>query len=234
MNILRSIKRNIPNTITCMNLLSGCIATIFAFQYNKEFGTLQGYQISFIFMAAAVVFDFCDGLSARLLRAYSALGKELDSLSDLISFGFAPAALVYNMMLLNGAGVWALGAFLITVFGALRLAKFNIDENQSTTFTGLPIPANAIFWVGYLSWVGDYGYPGTIVTLIFVVLLSYAMVSKIRMFSLKIKDFAWRNNVRRYALILGTVLFVAFQQIPGLAWAIAFYVILSITSHREK
>lgn len=234
MNILRSIKRNIPNTITCMNLLSGCIATIFAFQYNKEFGTLQGYQIAFIFMAAAVIFDFCDGLSARLLRAYSAMGKELDSLSDLISFGFAPAALVYNMMLLNGAGIWALGAFLITVFGALRLAKFNIDENQSTTFTGLPIPANAIFWVGYLSWVGDYGYPGTVLTLIFVVLLSYAMVSKVRMFSLKIKDFAWRNNVRRYALILGTVLFVAFQKIPGLAWAIAFYVILSITSRREK
>ena len=77
MKLLRSIKRNIPNTITCMNLLSGCIATIFAFQYNKEFGTLQGYQISFMFMAAAVVFDFCDGLSARLLRAYSDLGKEL-------------------------------------------------------------------------------------------------------------------------------------------------------------
>ena len=131
-----------------MNLFSGCMAVVSAFHFNETIGAMQGYEWAFLFIGLATVFDFCDGLSARLLHAYSALGKELDSLSDLVSFGVAPAALVFNLIQ-SQTGSWvAFLAFLIAVFGALRLAKFNIDDRQTTSFIGLPIPANAIFWPG--------------------------------------------------------------------------------------
>ena len=95
MKALQSIKNNIPNTITCLNLLSGCIACIYAFNSMTQYGDLMGYQIAFIFIALAAVFDFCDGLVARLLNSVSSIGKELDSLSDCVGFGLAPAMLIY-------------------------------------------------------------------------------------------------------------------------------------------
>ena len=162
MKLFRAVKQNIPNTITSMNLFSGCMAVVSAFHFNETIGAMQGYEWAFLFIGLATVFDFCDGLSARLLHAYSALGKELDSLSDLVSFGVAPAALVFNLIQ-SQTGSWvAFLAFLIAVFGALRLAKFNIDDRQTTSFIGLPIPANAIFWIGVVAWlagaaVGKWG-----------------------------------------------------------------------------
>ena len=111
---------------------------------------MQGYQVAFVLIALAAVFDFFDGFTARLLHAVSPLGKELDSLSDAVSFGLAPGMVLYNMLVQYEpeSGV-AYIAMLIPVFGALRLAKFNVSTDQSTTFTGLPIPANAIFWIGF-------------------------------------------------------------------------------------
>lgn len=188
----------------------------------------------YIFIGAAALFDFCDGAAARLLKAYSLIGKELDSLSDLVSFGIAPAMLVMNTMLAAGNGWLSYFALFIPVMGALRLAKFNVDDRQTTSFIGLPIPANAIFWVGAVAWMNQHLVPAPWVTLILVAAVSLLMVSEIPMFSLKFKNFAWRENVRRYAVIIAAVLFVIFEGIPGLAWAIIFYLVISIPADRTK
>mgnify|MGYP002515709708 CR=1 FL=1 len=234
MKLLRKIKSGIPNTITSLNLLSGCIASVFAFADEAYFGSLQGYQIAFIFIGLATIFDFCDGLSARLLHAYSAIGKELDSLSDLVSFGVAPAMLVFNLLEGQNAGYWSFCAFLLAVFGALRLAKFNIDDRQTTSFIGLPIPANAIFWIGIVAWNHSYFYIGTPAMILLIVAFSWLMVSRLNMFSLKVKTLAFSSNVRRYVLILGTISFVAVQGVAGFAWAIIFYILLSATMRRNE
>ena len=234
MKILRLIKSNVPNTITCLNLLSGCIATVFAFHYDTLYGSLRGYEMAFIFIGAATLFDFCDGLAARLLHAYSALGKELDSLSDLVSFGLAPATLIYSTMAANDAGWLAYLAFIVTVFGALRLAKFNIDDRQTSSFIGLPIPSNAIFWIGWIAWVNQHGYPGSLVMVLLILALSLLMTSRMRMFSLKVKTLDWRSNVRRYALLLGAVLFLIVEGLSGFAWSIVLYIVLSATARKNE
>lgn len=218
-----------------MNLFSGCLAVVFAFRFNENIGSLRGYELSFILIGMATLFDFCDGLSARLLHAYSNLGKELDSLADLISFGMAPAALAANLIWLNtpGSTVGYL-SFLIVVFGAIRLAKFNIDDRQTSTFIGLPIPANAIFWVGLVAWNMQYRYIGDAGMALFLVLFPVLMVSRIRMFSLKVKNLSLYGNVRRYALLIGAVSFVAYSQLSGLVWTILFYIFLSLTAKRDE
>lgn len=217
-----------------MNLFSGCMAVVSAFHFNETIGAMQGYEWAFLFIGLATVFDFCDGLSARLLHAYSALGKELDSLSDLVSFGVAPAALVFNLIQ-SQTGSWvAFLAFLIAVFGALRLAKFNIDDRQTTSFIGLPIPANAIFWIGAVAWNVDFRYIGDAWMTALVVLFPLLMVSSLPMFSLKVKTLSLRSNVRRYALLLGTAMLVAALQLAGLLWAIVFYILLSVTERRDE
>lgn len=234
MKLFRAVKQNIPNTITSMNLFSGCMAVVSAFHFNETIGVMQGYEWAFLFIGLATVFDFCDGLSARLLHAYSALGKELDSLSDLVSFGVAPAALVFNLIQ-SQTGSWvAFLAFLIAVFGALRLAKFNIDDRQTTSFIGLPIPANAIFWIGVVAWNMDFRYIGDAWMTALVVLFPLLMVSSLPMFSLKVKTLSLRSNVRRYALLLGTAMLVAAMQLAGLLWAIVFYILLSVTERRDE
>lgn len=234
MKLFRAVKQNIPNTITSMNLFSGCMAVVSAFHFNETIGAMQGYEWAFLFIGLATVFDFCDGLSARLLHAYSALGKELDSLSDLVSFGVAPAALVFNLIQ-SQTGSWvAFLAFLIAVFGALRLAKFNIDDRQTTSFIGLPIPANAIFWIGIVAWNMDFRYIGDTWMTALVVLFPLLMVSSLPMFSLKVKTLSLRSNVRRYALLLGTAMLVAAMQLAGLLWAIVFYILLSVTKRRDE
>lgn len=217
-----------------MNLFSGCMAVVSAFHFNETIGAMQGYEWAFLFIGLATVFDFCDGLSARLLHAYSALGKELDSLSDLVSFGVAPAALVFNLIQ-SQTGSWvAFLAFLIAVFGALRLAKFNIDDRQTTSFIGLPIPANAIFWIGVVAWNVDFRYIGDAWMTALVVLFPLLMVSSLPMFSLKVKTLSLRSNVRCYALLLGTAMLVAAMQLAGLLWAIVFYILLSATERRDE
>lgn len=231
---MSSIKVYIPNTITCLNLLSGAVAIWCSFQTFGSAGGLTPRQWAFAAIAAAAVFDFLDGFSARLLGAYSDMGKELDSLSDLVSFGLAPAFLVMNMMAEQGtsSGLTLLG-LLIAVAGALRLAKFNVDTRQSTSFIGLPIPANALFWIGALSWMDSHSYIGLWAMVALIVIFSWLMVSEIPMFSLKFKTYGWRENVRRYALIIAAVLFVATSGVAGLAWTIIFYILLSVLSRRD-
>ena len=237
--MLTRVKNSIPNTITCLNLLSGAIACIFAFHYNETFGSLVGYQWAFICIGAAALFDFCDGASARLLHAYSDLGKELDSLSDLVSFGLAPSLILFNTINYFNTGSaseitpWAFAALFIPVMGALRLAKFNIDTRQTTSFIGLPIPACAIFWIGLVGWLHRTEAFNNYIVAAIIILMALMMVSGVRMFSLKFKNFQFRENFRRYMLILAAVLFVISEGISGLAWTIIFYVLVSAVTRKD-
>ena len=232
---MKAIRNNIPNAITSLNLLFGCLACIAAFHCSETMcGTdLKGYQWAFIFIALAAVADFFDGLVARLLHAVSNIGAELDSLADLVSFGLAPALVLYNIMLQQGAGHWALVSLLLPVFGAIRLARFNVDTNQTTTFTGLPIPANAIFWIGFTAWYATHPVPLWVV-LVLIVALSLLMVCRLRMFSLKMHNLSsLKQNWAQYLQVIATVAFVIVMGLPGLAPAIMLYVLLSVIK-REK
>lgn len=231
---MANIKAHIPNTITCLNLVSGAVAIVMALQGSAPVGALTGFQWAFIAVAAAAVFDFADGAMARLLKAYSDLGRELDSLSDLVSFGLAPAAMMYTAIT-EGAGgftAWALFPLMIAVCGALRLARFNIDTTQTTVFRGLPIPANAIFWIGMTAWISAHGCPPMWVVAMIIACESLLMLSSLRMTSLKFASFGWRENFRRYVIILAAVMFVVTAGIPGLMWTILFYILISAVGPR--
>ena len=226
---MNAIRNNIPNAITSLNLFFGCMACIMALTPSCFVAT---YRLAFLFIALSAVADFLDGLVARLLHAVSAIGKELDSLADLVSFGLAPALILYSMMNRED-DLLAVFALLLPVFGALRLARFNVDTNQATTFTGLPIPANAIFWIGFTDWYDPHTCPMWIV-LTLIVVLSLLMVCPLRMFSLKMHNLSSiKQNWAQYLQIVVTVVAVIALGLPGLAVAIALYVLLSIIK-REK
>ena len=231
---MNAIRNNIPNAITSLNLLFGSMACIAAFScFGTVCGGLKGYELAFICIALSAVADFFDGLVARLLNAVSGIGKELDSLADLVSFGLAPAMILYNMMLDHGAGHWALVALLLPVFGALRLARFNVDTNQATTFTGVPIPANAIFWIGFTAWYAMHPAP-LWMTILAIVAMSLLMVCNLRMFSLKMHNLtSLKQNWAQYLQVIATVALVIVMGLPGLAPAIMLYVLLSVIK-KEK
>lgn len=236
MNILQSTRNNAPNAVTCCNLLSGALACVAAFHaFEPWWWGLQGYQVAFVLIALATVFDFFDGFTARLLHAVSPLGKELDSLSDAVSFGLAPGMVLYNMLVQYEpeSGV-AYIAMLIPVFGALRLAKFNVSTDQSTTFTGLPIPANAIFWIGFTNFYAEHHADvPVLVVAVLVVALSLLMVCNLRMFSLKLHSLSVKENYKQYLLVLAFVLCVGFCGVTGLAWAMLFYIVLSAVTKQD-
>ena len=230
-----NIRKHIPNTITCMSLVSGCIATVVALQGNLLWAA--------IWIIIAAVFDFMDGFAARLLKAYSPMGKELDSLSDMVSFGVAPGMIVFWMLSQASLSLGEIGryipylAFVIPAFSGLRLAKFNIDERQTTSFNGMPVPANALFWAsaGYSLAPLAQANPVLfiVVTLAVALATSLLLVSEIPMFSLKIKSVAWKGNERRYILVGCAVLFVALFGMLGIAGTILLYLLLSIFNKRQ-
>lgn len=232
--MINKITKSIPNTITSLNLLSGVIAIFFAFHLTKNISGLPGYQWAMISIFAAAVFDFCDGASARLLGAYSDIGKELDSLSDLVSFGVAPAMLLLNSLLLITGGHWvSFFALIIPVAGALRLAKFNVDTTQSTSFSGLPIPANALFWIGFTAWIMSHGQcPGWPWLVIIIGFISSLMVSRMRMFSLKFKNFNLKENFSRYVIIVTAIVSVVLYGVAGLMWTIILYILISAVAKK--
>lgn len=229
--MFKKIISNIPNTITCLSLVCGCIAVIMSFNYDSVYcGGLKGYEWAFILIGIAAVCDFLDGAAARALHAYSALGKELDSLSDLVSFGVAPGMLIYNTLQIYASHTWiSYLAILIPVMGELRLARFNIDDRQTTSFLGLPIPANAIFWIGACAAIHRFGYPGDSITAVLLIVVPLLMVTTgLKMFSLKFKNFKLRENFRRYLIIVVAILFVVLTGISGFAWTILAYILLSL------
>ena len=236
-----SIKKHIPNTITCLNLISGCIATYWAFQGD--------YSLALTFIVVGAVFDFFDGMSARLLGVSSPIGKELDSLADDITFGFAPSAMVFSFLsgqpspVVNDApwmtehSLLPYLAFIMAAFSALRLAKFNLDERQALGFIGLPTPANALFWGALI--VGAYGEMNALPYAPWIILAgtfvsSWLLVSEIPMFALKFKTWGWRGNEVKYVFLLTCIPLLLLLGVSGLAAIIAWYVILSVITNKTK
>lgn len=230
------ITRHIPNAVTCLNLFSGCVACVMAFHAR--------YEAAFVCIILSAVFDFFDGMLARLLDARSVIGKDIDSLADDISFGLAPAVMVFSLMnemsypgYLDGLkSYFPYLAFLIAVFSALRLAKFNNDTRQTTSFIGLPVPANALFWgaviVGNHDWlVSDAFNP--LFLLGVVVLFSYLLVSEIPMFSLKFKNLSWKDNKVSFIFLLVCIPLLLFLGISGFAAVIGWYIILSLFTSKK-
>ena len=232
------LKKHIPNTITWLNLISGCIATYYAFQAD--------YSMALLFIVIGAVFDFFDGMSARLLHVSSPIGKELDSLADCITFGFAPSAIVFSwlcglyanmrciplfalpFMPLGGPAVIV---FVMAAFSALRLAKFNLDERQALGFIGLPTPANALFWGSLIVGCGDWLATLPFASLIIVagtLVSSWLLVSEIPMFALKFKTWGWKGNEVKYIFLITCIPMLLLLGVSGLAAIIAWYVILSV------
>jgi CDP-diacylglycerol--serine O-phosphatidyltransferase len=232
----------VPNTITSLNVLSGCLSVIFAFE-----GSLVAAGI---FILIAAVFDFFDGMSARLLGAYSDMGKELDSLADVISFGLAPAAIAHAIIrqaIIPGNSLgdatfvqWVLlfAPFIITVFSALRLAKFNIDTRQTESFIGLATPANAMVWASLPFILNHYshspvvellGHPYFIIAL--AVLLSLLLVAEIPMFSLKFKSLKVKDNQTRFIFLAGNLILLIVFPMAAIALIIIWYILLSVLSN---
>lgn len=233
---MNRIIRNIPNTITCINLLGGCMAILCSVKGAAPLWGLPAWQWSAIFIAIAAVADFCDGFAARLLRAYSNLGKELDSLCDLVSFGVAPAFLLYYALQSCGVPEWTgYVAGLIPVCGALRLARFNIDTRQTTSFIGLPIPGNAIFWIGFVALVYSGAEFATLwyVDIAVIAVVSWLMVSPIPLFSLKFKTWGWQGNQCRWMLIASAPVLLFCAGLTGLMWLIVVYLLLSLFDSRS-
>lgn len=211
---MNKIVKSIPNTITCLNIVSGTIAIALAFA-----GNVLGASLAII---AAAVFDFLDGAAARALNAYSPIGAELDSLCDVVSFGVAPAVLVY-ILLPAPACYFALA---IPVCGALRLARFNVETSKVEGFIGLPIPANALFWIGMASLWSESAPAETAVWTyaLMIVLVALSMVAPVHLPSLKFHNLKLgRENNPRFLIMLITVALVCWIGLPGLAVAIALY-----------
>ena len=225
--------KHIPNSITCCNLLSGCISIVLI---------CNGYAVAagaMIFIAA--VFDFLDGFAARLLKAYSPLGAQLDSLSDVVSFGVAPSFIIYHYLQsasipasvsVSGFNIIPFAAFFLAVFAALRLAKFNIDDRQTTSFIGLPTPAMGLF-VASLPFTlqnekltfmaNNMNNPYFHISLI--VIFSYLMISEIPFFSLKIKNLKLKENIHIYILAIFAVTAFVFLGFAAIPFVMLFYII---------
>ena len=231
------ITKNIPNTLTSCNLLSGCIAT-----YNAFLGL---YETAFLFIIIGALFDFFDGMSARLLGVSSPIGKELDSLADDVTFGVAPSAMIFTLLstadypsvLSPVSGIIPYVAFIMAAFSALRLAKFNLDERQSSSFIGIPTPANTLFWASLIVGVGDnlvcspYATAG-IIAMVFV--SSWLLIAEIPMFALKFKTWGWHGNEIKYVFLAGCLPLLLLLGVSGFAAVIAWYLVLSVVTNKQK
>ena len=233
------MKKHIPNFITTLNLFSGCIGIIIALQYRID------YAAYFILIAA--LFDFMDGMAARLLHVKSEIGKELDSLADVVSFGVLPGIIIYQLMVNSPntpvAGsylsIFSLIALIIPVLSAVRLAKFNLDTRQTTSFIGLPVPANALFLgslplmkmqAGFndsLSWltlITDNYY----ILAIIAIGMSLLLVSEIPLISLKFRNLKFADNKPQYILVLFAIISFIFLTYTAIPLTILAYIALSV------
>ena len=237
------IKKHIPNFITSLNLLCGSIAVVFILKGMLTTGVLL--------ILLAAVFDFMDGMSARMLKAYSPMGKEYDSLADMISFGLAPGLVLFKLLetsllkedilpdlqsSLSMTELLIIGsAFLVVVFSGLRLAKFNIDVRQTSSFIGMPTPANALF-ISSLALIQEHGtipaidhvLLSTPVLVGIALLFSWLLVCEIPMFSLKFKNLSWKNNRIQYLFLFCSVLLLATLRLYGLVAIIPLFIGMSV------
>jgi CDP-diacylglycerol---serine O-phosphatidyltransferase len=234
--------RSIPNIFTLLNLFSGCIAIVLVFN--------GAYTHASWLIVVAAVFDFLDGTAARLLNARSALGEQLDSLADMVSFGVAPASIMYAL-LVNTMG-YAVGgyvnlnavpAYFIALFSALRLAKFNIDDTQTHSFRGLPTPANALFISalpfihlqavskgGFHAMLGSW-FDNYYVLLGLTLLLSLLLVSNLPLMGLKLKSMSWKENQYKYIFLILTGIMGAMAGFSAAPFVLLLYILLSVAEY---
>ncbi len=238
---MKIITRQIPNFITTLNLVSGSVAVIFA---------IDGHLVwAAIFICLAAGLDFFDGFAARALKAYSEIGKELDSLADIVSFGVAPGAILFTLLefslfgknqpIHEISGKWyewliLFSAFLLPVFGAIRLARFNTNTNNENFFRGLPIPANGVFWAAMGLMLQSPKYAGwlplvytTKNLVILGIFMSGMMVINMPMFSLKLSSLKFRENWYRYVFIMLAVLLIIIFNVYGLSLVVFLYIFLN-------
>jgi CDP-diacylglycerol--serine O-phosphatidyltransferase len=200
------------------------------------------FEMAMLFIVIGAVFDFFDGLAARLLHAYSNIGKDLDSLADDVSFGVAPALIVFSLFkeinytdYLSFLANWLpYAAFLIAIFSALRLAKFNNDTRQTTSFIGLPVPANALFWASLVAGCKPIASYHPLLTLALVCLFSWLLVSEIPMFSLKFKNLSWKDNKIAFIFVIISAILLITLKIAGFAAVIVWYILLSILTQKKQ
>lgn len=215
-----NIKKHIPNMLTCGNLFSGCIGTVYAF--NGHLKTVA------FFVIISGVFDFFDGFAARLLHVKSAIGKELDSLADVISFGLLPGVIIYQLLLNANAGLLAYAGFLITIFSALRLAKFNIDTRQTEEFIGLNTPMNTFFIIS-LPYLLDYSslLANTYFLLAITITVSYLLISELKLFSMKMNKLSWEANKYKFIFLILSVVLLSFLKFAALPIVLILYILFS-------
>lgn len=220
------MKRHMPNLLTIGNLLCGCIGLVFILE---DRALPAAY-----FVWIACVFDFLDGFTARLLKTHSVIGKEIDSLADMISFGVLPSVVIYKLWP-SGLPEWtAFFSFSIAAFSALRLAIFNTDETQADSFRGLPTPANAILLTSIpllpeqvLAFLQQ-----PVQLLVIIIASSWLLVSPIELFELKFKSFTWKNNEVRFTFLLAAVLLLGLFKLAAVPLVILLYIALSLLSKR--
>lgn len=227
---LTQVKQHIPNVLTSLNLFLGCLSVVAALEGNL--------QLASIYIFSAAILDFFDGFVARALHATSEMGKQLDSLADVVSFGLAPGLIFYMMAGKcfapnGGVCINMYLPFLIVIFSALRLAKFNIDTRQSDSFIGLPTPANALF-IASIPFILQYN-PGIAPILeheyflkYFPLLSAYLLTAELPLLALKFKSFAWKGNEYRYVLIILSLAGIALFQFAGIALSMILYILISI------
>jgi len=226
--ILPKMDRSIfPNALTLLNLIAGCVAVLVLLTGHHN------YLVPLVLISGAA--DFADGLVARVLGVQSALGKQLDSLADVISFGMVPGTILYVLLAGPNELSWsAIPAFVLTAFAAYRLGKFNIDERQNMGFIGLPTPACALFVLGYWLWIQEDAFGlGSIFSesyLLYglIVILSWLMVAEIPMFSFKFKGLQWAGNQIKFIFAAIAIVAVIIMQELALAPLVLLYIILSI------
>ncbi len=229
------MKKHIPNIITSFNLLSGIIAIIFTFK-----GELT---IAASLMALGAFFDFFDGLAARALKVQSEMGKQMDSLADMVSFGVVPGFIMFQLMSSSpnipdihvlSINIAPYFAFIIPVLSAFRLAKFNIDSRQTDSFIGLPTPANSLFigslpfiiygvWSMQITWLNNYYF-----LLITSFLLAFLLVAELPLFALKFKGFGWKGNELRFSFIIMSIVLLIALQVAAFPLIIMIYILLSL------
>ena len=226
----KRVTKHLPNAITCANLFSGCIGIVFCFQENLIFAAYA------LFLAA--IFDFFDGFASRVLQSFSGIGKDLDSLADMVSFGVLPSAIMYELFL-QSPQIDRVGhylnfiAFLIPVFSALRLAKFNNDSRQSESFIGLTTTANGILIASIPLTIEQHPALSAYilnpyVLAIFVAVMCALLVSEIPLMSLKFKNRDFQENIYRYLLLLFSAILILFFKFAAVPVVIFIYIILSL------
>jgi len=241
------LKQYVPNTLTTLNLISGLVSLTLILHNN--------FTMAAVFIFIAAIFDFLDGMTARLLKAYSELGKQLDSLADMVSFGVVPGILVFQILFINCAGsgnilerlhITPYFALLIPVCSAMRLAKFNIDLRQENNFIGLPTPANALFFAsipliegmqpGFLTlirldFLAEFLYNTRVLTIL-TVFFSYLLISDFRIFSMKFKSINWKGNQVRYLFLIISLILIVLFSLSAIPLIIFTYLLLSLFMQR--